>query len=168
LAALAMGATRVLGVARNQELLHRVKAIAPERIDVLSVANGASVEEWAKALTDGEGVDAVIDCLPPRASADAQLAALRALRMGGKWVDVGGVSQELKLPPYYMKNRNLTLTAGRWFTTEQGAEMAEMVRAGILDMSVFEHRRYPLAKVNEAIDALDQGEGGFTNFVVIP
>jgi threonine dehydrogenase-like Zn-dependent dehydrogenase len=168
LAALAMGATHVLGVARNQELLRRVKAIAPERIDVLSVTNGASVEEWAKALTDGEGVDAVIDCLPPRVTADAQFAAMRALRMGGKWVDVGGVSDELKIPPYYMKNRNLTLTAGRWFTTEQGAEMAEMVRAGTLDMSAFEHRRYPLAKVNEAISALTQGDGGFTNFVVIP
>jgi len=168
LAALAMGAPRILGVARNEELLARVKAIAPDRIDVLSVANGASVEGWAKALTESEGVDAVIDCLPPRASADAQLAAIRALRMGGHWVDVGGVSQELKIPPYYMKNRNLTLSAGRWFTTEQGSEMAEMARAGTLDLSLFEHRRFPLAKVNEAIEELRLGDGGFTNFVVLP
>ena len=173
LIALAMGAGRVLGTGRNRALLARVKALAPERVDVLSVAEGASaratnVQEWAMSLTEGEGVDAVVDCLPPRAPASAQIGALRALRMGGTWVDVGGVSDELVIPPYFMKTRNLTLTAGRWFTTAEGRDMAEMARAGTLDLSVFEHRRYPLAKVNDAIAALKEGDGGFTNFVVLP
>jgi threonine dehydrogenase-like Zn-dependent dehydrogenase len=168
LIALAMGAARVLGVGRNRELLERVKALAPQRVEVLSVAHGASVHDWAMKLTDGEGVDAAIDCLPPRAPATAQFDALRALRMGGTWVDVGGVADELKIPSYFIKTRNLTLTAGRWFTTSEGRDMAEMARAGTLDLSVFEHRRFPLAKVNDAIAALKEGDGGFTNFVVIP
>lgn len=36
LLALAMGATKILGVARNVALLERVKALAPDRISVLS------------------------------------------------------------------------------------------------------------------------------------
>src|ERR1700681_4978853 len=35
--ALAMGATRILGTGRKQALLDRVKALAPRRIEVLSV-----------------------------------------------------------------------------------------------------------------------------------
>src|SRR5271154_1763646 len=42
LLALAMGATKILGTGRNQKLLDRVKALAPERIDVLAVPSGPS------------------------------------------------------------------------------------------------------------------------------
>ena len=172
LLALAMGAARILGVARNETLLARVKALAPGRIETFSTNSGGSVEAWAKSKTDGEGVDAVIDALPPRAPASAQLDAMKALRMGGTWVDVGGVADDLVLPNYWMKSRNVTLTAGRWFTPDDGREMAEMARGGTLDLSVFEHRRYRLADVNDAVAALKAGAatdaGGFTNFVVIP
>lgn len=169
LLALAMGASRILGVARNKSLLARVKALAPERIDVLSTSDGDSVQSWAMSRTDGEGVDAVIDALPPGVPASAQIDALKSLRMGGTWVDVGGVSDDLVIPPYFMKSRNLTLTAGRWFTPDDGRDMAEMARAGTLDLSVFEHRRYALKDVNEAIAGLKDGtSGGFANHVVIP
>lgn len=168
LLALAMGAARVLGVARNEQLLARVKALAPDRIETFSTKTGSSVETWAKSMTDGDGVDAVIDALPPRAPASAQLDAMKALRMGGTWVDVGGVADDLVLPNYWMKSRNVTLTAGRWFTSDDGREMAEMARSRTLDLSVFEHRRYPLAQVNDAVAALKAGSGGFANFVVVP
>ncbi len=39
LLALAMGATKILGTGRNAALLDRVRALAPERIDTLAVAN---------------------------------------------------------------------------------------------------------------------------------
>lgn len=168
LLALAMGAARILGVARNENLLGRLKALSPGRIETFSTRTGGSVEVWAKNKTGGEGVDAVIDALPPRAPASAQLDAMKALRMGGTWVDVGGVADDLVLPNYWMKSRNVTLTAGRWFTPDDGREMAEMVRAGTLDMSVFEHRVFPLSDVNGAVAALKAGNGGFTNFVVRP
>ena len=168
LLALAMGAARVLGVARNEQLLARVKALAPDRIETFSTKTGSSVETWTKSMTDGDGVDAVIDALPPRAPASAQLDAMKALRMGGTWVDVGGVADDLVLPNYWMKSRNVTLTAGRWFTPDDGREMAEMARSRTLDLSVFEHRRYPLAQVNDAVAALKAGSGGFANFVVVP
>jgi len=71
LLALAMGAARILGVARNEQLLARVKALAPDRIETLSTTTGSSVDAWAKSMTDGEGVDAVVDALPPRAPRQA-------------------------------------------------------------------------------------------------
>jgi alcohol dehydrogenase len=168
LLALAMGATRILGTGRNQALLDRVKAIAPARIEVLSVAGGAAIEDWARSLTGGEGVDAVIDCLPPRSPQAAVMAALRALRPGGRAIDVGASAEPLVLDSYFLKSRNATIGGSRWFTTAEGAAMAAMAGAGTLDLTVLEHRRFPLPRVNEAIAALGDANGGFGNFVVMP
>ena len=167
LLALAMGATRILGTGRNRVLLERVKALAPKRIEVFSVHDG-SVKDWAFSLTEGEGVDAVIDTLPPRTPSQAVMEALRALRVGGKAVDVGGSSEALVLDGYWLKQRNITLAGARGSTTQDGEDIAEMARAGTLDLGVFEHRRFPLAQVNEAVAATGDGSGGFSNFVVIP
>jgi alcohol dehydrogenase len=167
LSALALGATRVLGTGRNESLLARVRAIAPERIHVLSVG-ATSIRDWALSLTDGEGVDAVIDCLPPRTPTSAVMDALEALRMGGRQVDVGGTSDPLTIPGYWIKSRNAQLMGSRWFTTGEGEEMAALAEAGLLNLDVYEHRRFPLALVNDAIAATGDGTGGFSNVVVLP
>jgi hypothetical protein len=54
--------TRILGAGRNPGLLEDVKAIAPDRIEVLPAGTG-SLPEWARERTAGEGVDVVIDAL---------------------------------------------------------------------------------------------------------
>jgi alcohol dehydrogenase len=46
--------------------------------------------------------------------------------------------------------------------------LADMARAGTLDLSVYEPVRIPLAEVNRAIDGSQPRDGGFTNLVVIP
>ena len=168
LVALAMGLPRIFAVARDTRLLDRMKQLAPDRIETLSVAGGDSISAWAMELPEGEGIDGAVDCLPPRAPSSAQFDALRALRMGGSWIDVGGVADQLVIPPYFIKTRNLTLAAGRWFTTGQGEDLAAMARAHLIKFTAFEHRRFALGAVNDAIAALKGGDGGFTNFVVIP
>lgn len=36
------------------------------------------------------------------------------------------------------------------------------------DMSIFEHHRFPLERINEAIGGIDNRSGGFSNFVICP
>jgi alcohol dehydrogenase len=43
-----------------------------------------------------------------------------------------------------------------------------MAAAGTLDLSHFEHERFPLERVNQAVEATDQRQGGLTNIVVMP
>ena len=57
--ALGMGATTILGTGRNQELLDRVKALAPQRIQTFSTANGP-IDAWVHSVIDG-GVDVHIN-----------------------------------------------------------------------------------------------------------
>jgi alcohol dehydrogenase len=174
--ALAMGATRILGTGRNAALLQRVKALAPQRIEVYALDEakpspggaGDPFVAWARAQTDGYGVDAVLDCLPPGASAATMMRALHTLRRGGRGGNVGAVMEMLPMNAFWLMTNRISLLGSVWFTTGEGEEMAAMAAAGTLDLSVLEHRVFPLTQVNEAIGGMDNRNGGFTNFVIDP
>ncbi len=167
--ALAMGATKILGTGRRQHALDRVKALAPERIEVLSVQNAnVSIRDWAFSLTEGYGVDAVVDALPPNTPAEATMAAMRAMRTGGRTVLPGGMSEALTLDPFWGLAKNAYLIGSRWFTVAEGQEMAMMAAAGTLDFSLLDHQRFALDEVNEAIATAARADSGFINVVVLP
>ena len=172
--ALAMGATTILGTGRNQKLLDRVKALAPLRIDTFAAGDppapgsGDPLVAWAKAATGGDGVDGVIDCLPPGAPATAMMRALYCLRRGGAAVNVGAVMDMLPLNAFWLMTNRIGLSGSVWFSTGEGEEMAAMAGAGTLDLSALQHRVSPLSKVNEVLAGMDDRDGGFTNFVVDP
>ena len=174
LLALAMGSTKILGTGRNAALLERVTALAPQRIAVHAVANAAAQGQpdpavaWAKAATDGHGVDGVIDCLPPGAPASAMMRALYCLRRGGRAVNVGAVMETLPLNAFWLMTNRIGLEGSVWFTTAEGEDMAAMAAAGTLDLSALQHRVSPLSKVNEVLAGMDARDGGFTNFVIDP
>lgn len=123
---------------------------------------------WAKAATEGNGVDGMIDCLPPGAPASAMMRALFCLRRGGRAVNVGAVMETLPLNAFWLMTNRIGLQGSVWFTTGEGEEMAAMAGAGTLDLSALEHRVSPLSKVNEVLAGMDDRNGGFTNFVIDP
>jgi alcohol dehydrogenase len=173
--ALAMGATKILGTGRNVALLNRVKALAPQRIEVFAsddskfaAPDGDPLVTWAKSMTDGYGVDSVLDCLPPGASAATMMRALYTLRRGGRAAAVGVVMETLPINGYWLMTNRIGLQGSVWFTTGEGEEMAAMAAARTLDLSPLEHRIFPLTQVNEALTGMDNRNGGFTNFIVNP
>ena len=167
LVGLAVGVTRILGTGRTQALLDRVKALAPGRIEVFAVGE-RPVHEFMMAATGGEGVDAVIDTLPPGAPARAMLDALQGLRRGGRAVNIGGVAETLPLSVHWLMGMNIQLIGNCWFNTGEGQALAEMAGAGTLDLSALQHRRIRLADINEKLSNLQDANAGFNNFVVIP
>jgi len=164
---LAMGATRILGTARNRELLQRVKALAPDRIEVFSLSDGA-IDAWVRQLTDGDGVDVFFDCSGPGAPHEIMLQGLRSLVRGGKAVTIGAMSGLLPIDIHTLMDQQQQLIGSVWFTAGEGQDMAEMARAGTLNLSVFEHVWFPLQKVNEAIAGIENRNGGFSNFLIMP
>ena len=172
--ALAMGATRILGIGRNKALLDRVKALSPQRIEVYAVDESVPVGPadplvaWAKSHDRGYGVDSSLDCLPPGANAAAFMRPLFALRRGGRAATVGAVMEVLPLNAFWLMTNRIGLQGSVWFTTGEGQDMAAMVAAGTLDVSPLEHRIFPLSQVNDAMAAMSNRNGGFTNFIVDP
>jgi len=162
-----MGLSQILGTGRDERLLARIKALAPERIQVMKLGHG-STGEWAKSLTGGEGADFAISALGAKAPASTMLDSMKGVRRGGKVVNVGGVAEDLPIDVKWLMDEQIQLIGSNWFTTAQGQEMAEMVRTGTLDLSYLEHRAFPLSRVNEAISGLKDRDGGFSNYVVLP
>ena len=167
LIALARGATRLLGTGRRRDLLERVKALAPGRIEVLALGE-RPVADWARDLTEGLGADQAIDCLGPGSPAASMVDAIYALRRGGRYVNIGGMGETVPMNVHWMMDEQIDFIGSNWFTPGEGQAMAEMARAGTLDLSVFEHRRFALADINRALDGIPERNGGFTNFVIMP
>jgi threonine dehydrogenase-like Zn-dependent dehydrogenase len=168
LCALGRGVTRILGTARDRGRLERVKALAPERIEVLPQDEGKAVADWARSFTAGHGADAVIDCLGPGTPGRFLMDAIYALRRGGKAINIGGVGEKTVMDIHWMMDNQIEFIGSNWFNIADAEALAAMAAAGTLDLSVFQHVRVPLAEVNRALDGSQFRDGGFTNVVVVP
>ncbi|MFC9357890.1 alcohol dehydrogenase catalytic domain-containing protein [Rhodococcus sp. NPDC057014] len=170
LLALAMGAGLIIGTGRDAAKLERVKEIAPDRIAVYTKAEATqSLADYAAELTDGVGVDTVVDCLANGSPAEPFLEALAALGRGGSLVNIGAVGGAVPITMHELMEREQHIYGSIWFTTEQAEEMAALAATELLNLSHLEHRVFPLEKVNEAIQTVvKKGNGGFDNFVVNP
>jgi D-arabinose 1-dehydrogenase-like Zn-dependent alcohol dehydrogenase len=164
---LAMGVARILGTGRDESLLERVKAIAPDRIEILQLGEKSS-GAWARTLTDGEGGDFVVSALGARAPIETMLDSIQGVRRGGKVVNVGGVSEAVPIDMKWLMDEQVQIIGSNWFTTAQGQEIVHMVETGTFDVSYLEHVRFPLGDVNHAISGLENRHGGFSNYLVIP
>lgn len=164
--ALAMGATTILGTGRNQELLDRIKALAPQRIQTFSTTNGP-IDEWVRSVID-EGVDVHINALGPEAPHEPFIQGMKSLRRGGVAVNAGATAGAVPLDVHHMMDQQQTLMGSLWFTAGEGQDMAAMADSGLVDLTVFEDVKYPLANVNDAINGLENRSGGFSNYIINP
>lgn len=164
--ALAMGAAKVFATGRNPALLDKLGKIDPSRVVPIALG-GQPTSEIVMAATGGYGVDALIETLGPNAPVATVLDAFNALRRGGKAINIGGVADPIPLEPFPLMCMQKSYIGSLWFTAAEGQDMADMAHAGTLNLGVFEHERFSLDKVNEALDAIDQRTGGFTNVVIM-
>jgi threonine dehydrogenase-like Zn-dependent dehydrogenase len=165
--ALAMGATRIFGFGRNRAALAQVKVLAPSLIETLASGDG-NAAEFVRARTDGQGVHTVLDCTGQGSPAAATMDALSCLRRGGTAVNVGGLVERLAIEPMGFLAQGLGFRGSNWFTIEEGRLMAEMARAGRLDLGVWTPQIYPLDGINAALADIKKRPGGFVNIVVAP
>lgn len=166
--ALALGVPKILGVGRNAALLQKVKALSPDRIEILSTEDGVSVAAWARSLTGGHGAHIVIDALPTGAAPASLTAALAALGNCGCHVNIGGVYHDAPINFLDFMNKNQNMIGSFWFSTKEGQEMADLAGSRIVDLSCLEHHVFALEDVNTALATISGRNGGFSNYVISP
>ncbi|GAA0771462.1 hypothetical protein [Ideonella azotifigens] len=93
---------------------------------------------------------------------------MRALKRGGKAVDIGAIAGALPIDIHTMMDCQQSLSGSLWFTATEGEDMADMAARGLLDLSIFEQVKFPLDRVNEAIAGITNRNGGFSNYVINP
>jgi threonine dehydrogenase-like Zn-dependent dehydrogenase len=168
LLALAMGVTRILGWGRNRAVLQRLETLAPRRVATLALGD-RPLAEWVRERTEGLGVDLLLDCTGRGGPAAPVAEAQAAVKRGGMTINIGALAEPLALIPTQYMTHRMAYRGSNWFTNEDAALLAEMVAAGVLDLSSWTPRVYPLDCVNDALaDIKTERPGGFVNFVVAP
>ena len=151
-----MGA-RVIAVASSPEKLAVCRDHgADELLDYAATDLKAGLRE----LTGGKGVDVVYDCV----GGDHSEAALRSIAWGGRLLVIGfaaGAIPKIPLNLFLLKNAAaIGVFWGEMIMREPAQHRANMIE--VLDwvaqgrLKPHVHATYPLARIGEAIDALDK------------
>ncbi|GAA4836714.1 zinc-binding dehydrogenase [Actinomycetospora corticicola] len=158
--ALAAGASRVVAVGRNVDLLERLVGVDP-RVQAVPLVDRAGT-----TAAIGE-VDVVLDALGPVPSAEPTLAGLDAVRPGGAMVLVGGVREDLVIPYGLLMRRRLRLI-GSWMSRRETLlRVWRQAAAGVLDLASLPVSTVGLDDPTGALDlAARAGGAGFV--VLVP
>lgn len=166
--ALAMGATKVLGIGRNKDTLERVRKLGPRRVDVVSSDDVEDLAGWVRERTKGQGVDALYDCLGAGASCVSTSALIGAVAAGGRAILVGGSVEGEITQSYIQAYSDVSVAGSMWFLPGDIDDLIALIDSGVVDLSYLEHHKFPLDQVNEALAFVGARPGGFANAVVVP
>jgi alcohol dehydrogenase len=150
LSALAMGAPRIIAVARNPARLERVRAIDPTRIATIALGRGESITKRVKELTDGQGASVLAELAP--GGIETTIECIKNLEPGGRVALIAPNPEPLNLPLRYLMIRSIEFTSVTGRFAMDVAELLQLVQRGVIDTRHITTRYFPLADVNEALD----------------
>ena len=168
--ALALGAGKVIAMGRNKGVLAELKALAPERVEVVEMSGDTATD--TAALAPHGPLDVYFDMSPPNAGKSGHFkAGLATLRPGGRMGIMGGVSGDVELPYAQIMFKGLTLKGTYMYSREQVHELIKMVETGVLKIGSKAGMRvmgkYPLEQWSEAFEtASREGRMGQSVFFV--
>jgi len=154
LSALAMGAARVIAVARNPARLERIRAIDPNRVSTVALSKGESITQRVKELTGGQGASVLADVSP--AGVQTLIECIRNLEGGGRVALIGANPEPFNLPVRYLMIRSIEICSvtGRHYI--DFPELLELARRGVIDTRHVTTRYFPVEAANEAIDYIEK------------
>ncbi|MDJ0723389.1 MAG: zinc-binding dehydrogenase [Desulfobacterales bacterium] len=159
LVALAMGASRVVPTGRNAGILEKLKTLAPKRVFPATLAG--EIETDTQTITSATA--GLADCyfdIVGGGGTTSVISAIRALRAGGRTVLMGALQEVIPLPYVEIMVRELTIRGNFMYPRSAVSEIAHMIAAGTIDLSVLDISRFALADAGAAI-ADAAGKGGF-------
>lgn len=169
--ALAMGAARVVTTGRNLASLNALSSRYGKRVRIAHMSGDQETDTGAIQAAAGTPIDVVFDILPPQASIDQVMAAIRAVRPGGRVSLMGGVGSggqggELALPYTWLMRNNLTVK-GQWmYPREAIARLIAMVSSGLIDLACYDVTEFQLESIDEAITHAANTSGPFNRTVL--
>jgi alcohol dehydrogenase, propanol-preferring len=142
---------RVLACDRGPEKLAAAReAGAHESVDALA----EPIEPQARKLTDGRGVDVVIDFV---VSPETLQAGFDALAPSGRLVILGGRrGAQLPVEAFRMLNGELSILGSRYVTRQDIVDSLELVRRGAVRPIV--SRTFALEEVEQAHEIVGRGD----------
>ena len=159
IAALAMGAGKVLAIGRRAASLQRLVELGQGRVlpIVLSgdvVADAAAIREAAAG-----GVDLAFDMVGQAVDADSTLAVLNSLRRRGRLVLMGSMQVPLPVPYGAMLLNSWELIGHFMYTPEDYLALLSLVRSGLLSLDTVDVKTFEFSALKTAVDHAAQMAG---------
>ena len=158
LVGLAMGASRIVALGREERILSQLKALDRRRIETVKLQGNLEQDRGAVGAAAG-GADLVYDMLGGTPTFAATAAAIYALRRGGTAVLMGGVQATIDLPYSYVMLNELSIKGALMYPRSAPAELIKMITAGLLDLSVAQVRTFSFEEICSALDCAESSRG---------
>ena len=139
----------VIATSRRPQRLALATRYGAVALDASRAPVGASVVE----ITQGEGVDVVVDNIGTR---DSVRQGLAVLRPGGKFLVVAYVDEMFEIPSLPLFSTELEIIGCRGSTKQDLIDVVEMVHAG--DLTPILGESYTLSRIGEAAARLEAGD----------
>jgi alcohol dehydrogenase len=162
LAALAMGASRVVALGRRREPLEKLATLAdPGQTRVVPIVLSGDAASDVAAIREaaGGGADLAFDMVGNATDPDATLAALRSLRRHGRLVLMGSMAVDLPVPYREMLQNNWELIGHFMYTPADYLALVALVKSKQLPLEPVELKSYPFAGLEAAIDEAGRMQG---------
>ncbi len=166
LVGLAMGAAKVVAVARNKEQLKTLEQLDKRVISIATQGNIELDSEAIRNATNG-GADVAIDLLGSVSKPEPTLTCLNALRRGGTAVFVGGVTVDIPLPYSKIMLEQLTIKGSFMYPRHIPNELIKMIIAGSLNLDAINVKTFSLDEIELAINEASSSKG-LEYCVVVP
>ena len=170
--ALAMGAGCVIAPGRNESMLAELVRRFGSRVRPVVLTGEEAVDQTRMLQAAPGPIDCVLDLLPPSAPTTAVRSAMMTVRPYGRIVLMGGVGMlggpDLEIPyPWIM--RNLITVRGQWmYSPDAVTRLANLVHAGLFDLSQYSVSEFDLADANEAVEHAHLNRAAFSMTIIRP
>jgi D-arabinose 1-dehydrogenase-like Zn-dependent alcohol dehydrogenase len=168
------GVAKIIGVARTQASLERVKPLLSPTIEYVTLdglgsdwSEKGTLRDALRARGRSSGLDAALDFTPAGTSVTSQL--IGALRKGGTLVLTGGNHESLSFPYVFLMQNSLSIRGSRGSGRDITRTLLRLAEAGKVDLTKLISHRFELRDVNAAVQAIDnRNEKPLFISVVIP
>jgi alcohol dehydrogenase len=167
LLSLALGATRVVAAGRNPTALEALARHGGPRMATVALSGDVDADAKALRAAGGGGAHMAFDIVGGARDPNATLAALRALRRGGRLVLMGSMTAPLPISYLDVMLNNLEIIGQFMYPSDAFMRLIDLARGGLLDLGAIRTRPFPLEALPEAMDAAAT-VGGLECVVVQP
>jgi alcohol dehydrogenase len=167
LLAVALGAARVVAAGRNASKLDAVQRAAGPRVATVTLSGDVKADAESLRAAAGGGADAALDIVGNAQDANATLAALRALRRGGRLALMGSMGVPLPISYLEVMLNNLEILGQFMYPRDVFSRLCDLARSGLLNIDAIRTRSFALDALPAAMEAAAHA-GGLECIVVKP
>jgi len=150
---LALGAARVVAVARNRETLDELALLSPHRIFPVALSGDVSRDTKAIRLASDGAADLVFDQVGRASDNNGFMSALRSLRRGGRLVLMGSAMTPLSLDYNEIMINDWEIVGNFMYAKDAYPKLLSLVRAELLDLESVRIRVFAFEQLVVAMEA---------------